>query len=92
MATVSAAVESVATPAATRGKPRRSFVGQTRKQLRHLKKVLQNLQRADDRESARAQRLGYTPSLFQGQIGSAHTRAMTQLKNRAQACLDETYQ
>ena len=87
MADVIFGLEPVSTSSGHRSKATLSVRGVTRKQIRHLKKVLQNLLKSDTREAARAERLGYTPYLFQGTVGSPNTTAMNKLMARCDTAL-----
>lgn len=80
-------VEPVSVPVGGRGKPKMAVRGNMRKQIRHLKKTLENLVKADLRESSRGERLFYTPYLFQGTVGSPNTTAINRLISRCETAL-----
>lgn len=84
-------LEEVSMPVAGRSRARLTYRGGIRKQIRQLKKKLQNIIAFDFREDARSARLGYTPALFQGSGNSAVKRAIVTLIERCNATLAEKY-
>lgn len=83
-------VEPAVAPGVRRGRPKRVYRGNIRKQIRSLKRVLGNLQKADVREAARAESQGYEPALFQGANNSATARAVRSLIARCDEALAQT--
>lgn len=79
MADMMFVAENDAPPTTRRGRQAKVLRGHRRTQVRNLKRLLQAIIRADSREAARGERLGYTPFLFArpGPNGNAMMRLST---------------
>lgn len=87
MADFFVSVEAPASPSTTRSKPKLVVRGLRRRNIKNLMQKLKNQVKDDQRESARADKLGYPPFLFFGPPSSAMARNAAAIITRCEQVL-----